>query len=141
MRKLTQGDPGREFMAQQLLSSCGLNTCLPHGGCKELRDLLPCGDGDELPVEREQGRRHHSANPSAPGEALGSVVMQGARTGNYPEMSAARKCSTKSSAQSKFPLLLRPQEPGTEEVLRHSSRTELLMHLLRVRRGRIEKNA
>lgn len=98
-RKLTQGDPGYEFMAQQLLPGCGLSTRLPHGGCKELRDPLPCGDGDELPVEREQGHRHRSASPSAPGAALGSVLMEGARTGNYPEMSAARKHSTKSSTQ------------------------------------------
>lgn len=58
MRKLTRGNLGCEFMAQQLLPGRGQSARLPHGECKELRDLLPCGDGDKLPTGKEQGHRH-----------------------------------------------------------------------------------
>lgn len=53
MRKLTRGNRGSEFTAQQLLPAPGLSTHLPPGGCQELPDPS-CGDGNELPAGRSR---------------------------------------------------------------------------------------
>lgn len=47
MRKLTRGNPGCEFTAQQLLPGHARSARLPHGERKELWDLLCRRDGDE----------------------------------------------------------------------------------------------